>query len=135
MGAAFREFLPLAEQGNALAQNRLGVMYEYLRGVPQNYAEAVKWYRKAAEQGLASAQSNLGTMYRNGQGVPENDAEAIKWYRRAAKQGFAEAQHNLGNRHLIPTPEPYSHGPCAVIAEPRRLKSKPFEQNPVQAPA
>jgi len=38
-------------------------------------------------------------------------------------------------RHLTPTPEPYSHGPCAVIAEPRRSASKPFEQNPAQAPA
>ena len=28
-----------------------------------------------------------------------------------------------------PNAETYSHGPCAVIAEPRRLASKPFEQN------
>ncbi len=35
--------------------------------------------------------------------------------------------------NLIPTPEPYSHGPCAVIAELRRLASESFEQNPAQA--
>ena len=45
-------------------------------GVPQNYAEAVKWYRLAADQGDASAQFNLGVMYDKGQGVPQDYAEA-----------------------------------------------------------
>jgi TPR repeat protein len=30
------------------------------QGVPQDYAVAVSWYRKAAEQGDADAQVNLG---------------------------------------------------------------------------
>ena len=33
------------------------------QGVPQDYAEAVKWYRKAAEQGDVNAQHNIGLMY------------------------------------------------------------------------
>jgi hypothetical protein len=40
---------PLADQGDARAQSILGLMYESGRGVPQDYAEAVKWYRKAAD--------------------------------------------------------------------------------------
>ncbi len=76
-------------------QNNLGSMYAYGRGVPQDDAEAVRWYRQAAEQGAAEAQYNLGLMHANGRGVPENDAEAVKWYRLAADQGFARAQHNL----------------------------------------
>jgi uncharacterized protein len=44
---------PLAEQGVAPAQHDLGVMYANGQGVPQDYATAVSWYRKAAEQGLA----------------------------------------------------------------------------------
>ena len=48
---ALKKFLPLAEQGNASAQYNLGVMYANGRGVPQDYAEAMKWYRLAAEQG------------------------------------------------------------------------------------
>ena len=51
----------LADQGNAKAQNNLGLMYDEGTGVPQNYAEAVKWYRKAASQGDAVAQSNLAS--------------------------------------------------------------------------
>ncbi len=49
---ALREYRPLAKQGNAIAQNNLGVMNDIGKGVPQDYAEAMKWYRKAAEQVL-----------------------------------------------------------------------------------
>ena len=68
------------------------VMYDEGRGVPQDDAEAVKWYRLAAEQGNAAAQYNLGVMYDKGEGVPQDDAEAVKWYRLAAEQGAAAAQ-------------------------------------------
>ncbi|MCX7835600.1 MAG: serine/threonine-protein kinase [bacterium] len=85
-----------ATRNHAKAQLMMGWMYQEGRGVPQNDAEAVKWYRKATEQGLAAAQSNLGWMYANGRGVPQNDAEAVKWFRKAAEQGHANAQNNLG---------------------------------------
>ena len=62
--------------------------------MPEDDAEAVKWYRKAAEQGLASAQCYLGLRYDFGKGVPEDDAEAVKWYRKAAEQGLASGSHN-----------------------------------------
>ena len=71
-------------------------MYENGQGIPQDYAEAVRWYTRAAEQGNAGAQFNLGVSYDNGQGVLQNHAEAVKWYRLAADQGDADAQLNLG---------------------------------------
>ena len=40
-------------------------------GVATNYAEAVKWYRKAAEQNHAEAQYNLGWIYYEGKGVSD----------------------------------------------------------------
>ena len=92
----FDEMKAAAEQGLAVAQHNLGVMYRKGEGVPENDAEAVKWYRKAADQGLAVAQHNLGIMYEYGEGVPENHAEAVKWYRKAADQGDADAQFKLG---------------------------------------
>ena len=93
---ALNEWLPLAEQGNAWTQNKMGTMYGLGQGVTQDYAEAVKWYRLAAEQGYAIAQYNLGVMYNNGLGVTQDDAEAVKWYRLAAEQGYVIAQNNLG---------------------------------------
>ncbi len=74
---ALTEFRPLAQQGNAVAQFSLGVMYLEGRGVPQDDAEAVRWHRQAAEQGLAEAQFSLGGMYLDGRGVPEDDATAV----------------------------------------------------------
>ena len=56
------------------AQFNLGLMYDKGEGVPQDDAEAVRWYRLAAEQGHAEAQANLGWMYDAGRGVPQDDA-------------------------------------------------------------
>ena len=53
-----------------------GTDYWYGNGVPQNYAEAVNWFRKAAEQGYAPAQYRLGEMLATGQGIRQDDAEA-----------------------------------------------------------
>ena len=78
----------------------LGWMYDEGRGVPQNYAEAVKWWRKAAEQGNEGTQIRLALMFRHGWGVSKNVAEAVKWYRKAAEQGNADAQYWLENSKL-----------------------------------
>ncbi len=71
-------------------------MYHYGQGVPQDYPEAVRWYRMAAEQGNANGQFNFGVMYHDGRVVPQDYAEAVRWYRMAAEQGNADAQFNLG---------------------------------------
>lgn len=76
-----------AEQGNATALFNLGLMYDKGEGVPQDYGEALKWYRKAAELGHASAQFNLGFIYTYGLGVPEDYGEAVKWLEIAASLG------------------------------------------------
>ena len=82
--------------GRSTVKNNLGVRYGAGRSVPQDDAEAVRWYRLAAEQGDANVQYNLGVRYDDGLGVPLDDAEAVVWYRRAAEQGHVSAQHNLG---------------------------------------
>ena len=46
-----------AERGDAVAQCKLGAMYD--RRVPRDYPEAVKWYRLAAHQGLAARRTLL----------------------------------------------------------------------------
>ncbi len=94
--AAMAILRPLAEQGNAGAQNDLGLMYLNGRGATKNQAEAVSWLRLSADQGNAEAQARLGAVYFNGWGVPPDLAESAKWYRDAADQGYAEAQYELG---------------------------------------
>jgi hypothetical protein len=84
-----------AEQGDAKAEANLGNMYSHGRGVPQDYAEALRWYRKAAEQGDANGQDGLGSMYYYGHGLPQDYAEALRWYRKAADQSDAKAENGI----------------------------------------
>src|SRR5215475_2555317 len=93
---AVREWLPLAQQGDARAQFLLGALYAQGHGVPQDYGAAAQWFRQAAEQGHVGAQYNLGVRYHEGRGVQRDPVQAAVWFRRAAQQGFARAQYNLG---------------------------------------
>ena len=66
-------------------------MYADGQGVPQDFAEAVKWYRLAAEQGIAPAQNNLGNRYAISQGVPQDYVTAHMWFDLAAASGQHDA--------------------------------------------
>jgi TPR repeat protein len=59
---ALRHYRPLAEQGHARAQIRLGFMYHFGEGVTKDPKEAVRWIRKAAKQGDALAKTNLASL-------------------------------------------------------------------------
>ena len=93
-------------------------MYDNGRGVPQDHAEGLKWYRKAAEQGNAKAQNNLGFMYGKGRGVPQDYVRAQMWYNLAASRLPPGTDHAkaVKNRDILAakmTP--------AQIAEAQRL--------------
>jgi len=72
---AYRLLLPLAEQGDAAAQVKLGLMYNEGKGVPKDYKEAVRWYRLSVEQGDAEGQTRMGDMYFMGHGVSQDSKE------------------------------------------------------------
>ncbi len=85
-----------ADQGLAQAQFALANSYYYGKGVPQDYADAVRWYRRAADQGDAKAQYGLASTYYNGKGIPQDYAEAVRWCRKAAEHGHPRAEYRLG---------------------------------------
>jgi TPR repeat protein len=93
--SAFDEFSELAISQQASAQFYLGTMYYKGLGVPQNDAEAVKWFRLSAAQWDKGAQGALGFMYFKGLGVPQDYIEAAKWFSMSARQGDDKAQYNL----------------------------------------
>ena len=62
------------------------------QGVPQDYAQAVAWTRKAAEQGYADAQLRLGVQYDLGQGVPKDAVSAYLWFNLSAARATGERQ-------------------------------------------
>ena len=85
------------DQGDAAAQNNLGVQYEHGQGVTKDLGKAAELYQKAADQGDATAQRHLGFLYENGQGVAKDLGKAAELYQKAADQGEAWAQNNLGS--------------------------------------
>ncbi|MDQ3260195.1 MAG: sel1 repeat family protein [Pseudomonadota bacterium] len=93
--SAFKQFLSLAEEGNALAQSSTGVMYDMGHGAAKDYDKAVEWYSKSAEQGNQFGQFNLGTMYYMGTGVTKDVLTACKWFALATRQGNGQARIHM----------------------------------------
>ena len=81
--------------GNPQAQYELGQMYEFGRGVGQDYTVAMKWYIESANQNYAAAQYAIGLLYEHGRGVEVNVSTAAEWYTKAAEQGDTWAINNL----------------------------------------
>ena len=67
-----------------------------------DYAEAVRWYRKAAGRGMAEAQYGLASCYGQGKGVPQDDREATRWLTLSAAQGYAPAKLTLASATTTP---------------------------------
>lgn len=92
--AALEEWQPLAEQGHAQAQFRMGCLFAYGQGVPEDHARALALFREAAERGSADAQNNLGGMYALGWGVDTDLVEAYAWFDLAVSGGLELAARN-----------------------------------------
>jgi TPR repeat protein len=90
---AYAYFKQKAAQGDPVAMDNLGHMYEDGRGVTQDQAQAVYWFTKAAKAGNSDAQLNLGVAYLYGNGVPQNKIIACQWFKKAQK-----AQHPYGGK-------------------------------------
>lgn len=93
---ALTAWRPLADQGNPVAQNNLGIMYLDGKGVPQNISEAVRYLSLSAAAGSSLGQNNLGGLYRDGKGVRRDYVRAAQWFSAAAAQNNAAGMYNLG---------------------------------------
>ena len=91
---------PLADEGNAVAQEHVGRLVERGKTVPADFREALDWYVKAADQGDALAQGHVGRIYRTGFFNGRADfGNALKYYRLAAAKNVAVAQLGLGSMY------------------------------------
>lgn len=97
---------PLANKGDLVAQNYLGIHHYLGLGVNRDYRAAKEWFEKAAVNGFADAQYNLGVMYENGDFVEQNYVTAYKWFYLAKQNGNLNAvKHMKGmaeERKLFP---------------------------------
>ena len=123
---AHKELRPLAQNGHAAAQYLLAKLYQYGRGVPQDYTEAIKWYSKIAQRDSAThdlkespdplrddnqyffgneAQYWLGLMYFNGQGAQRDFVLAYMWFSLSAANGdkMAIKERDIVGKQMTPT--------------------------------
>lgn len=82
-----------AEHGFAPAQNMLGRYYFEGLGVPQNRAEAMRWFEAAADSGDPVHLFDLAQML---EADPATATRAAQMYGRAAAAGLADASVSLG---------------------------------------
>ncbi|MFT5396561.1 MAG: TPR repeat protein [Gammaproteobacteria bacterium] len=92
---AFTLWMPLAESGDADAQNYMGILYYLGFGVQKDYKKSLEWYERAAKAGHADAQRNYGDMINFGRGIQRSNQEAYKWYFAASQQGNQKAARQI----------------------------------------
>ncbi len=95
----FDQLLAAAEQGDAEAQNSLGLLYfSGKKGNGKAY-EAFKWFEKATNQGHPKATYNLAFLYNTGQGTLQDFSKSKELFQKAADAGNPEAQFIVGSMH------------------------------------
>eukprot|EP00958_Prasinococcus_capsulatus_P028744 scaffold7207_cov520-Prasinococcus_capsulatus_cf.AAC.16 len=85
----------MAVTGEISAQNGLGYLYAYGRGVEKDFARAFKQFSVAAANGDADGQYNVGVMYASGMGVQKDAQKAVRYFQLAAMQQHMSALYQL----------------------------------------
>ena len=103
-------FRPLAENGHARAQWRLGWAYELGSGVDRDAEAAYRWYTNSAAQGFVHAKQTLGKLYLDGRGTDHDADKAYHLLREAAEGNVTRAMVDLArmynDENLGPTYDP-----------------------------
>jgi len=118
------QYQALAEQGDAEAQNNMGLCALNGNGCSKDSAKALFWFKKAAAQGHIEAMYNLGNLltgdpssdpfHPNTYSIPVDFVEGAKWIQKAAENGYIPAQSALTIM--------YSRG-IGVTADPLKAKN------------
>ncbi len=74
----------------------VGAAYEWGEGLPQDYAAALAWYRRAAGEGEKRALVQIGVLLENGMGAERDPETAAALFRQAMMAGEVEGSVRLG---------------------------------------
>jgi TPR repeat protein len=95
--AAAVSYLKAANDGNAMAQNNLAMMYAAGEGVNRDDLQAAVWFARSAAQGDPAAQFHLGDRcFRASFSLARSEAdealiESFKWLQLSSAQGYPNA--------------------------------------------
>jgi len=51
--------------------------------VPQDFEQALVWFKKAAAQDMLGSMTTIAMMYEEGKGVEKDQEKAQEWYKKA----------------------------------------------------
>ena len=109
---AFTLAKPYADDGDKYAQNIIGKMYSFGRGVPTSKDKALTYLKMASEAGFADAQDNLGFLYELSF---NNPTEAARWYRKAANQNHVGGLNSLARLYMSGSGVPKNYNKAAEL--------------------
>jgi TPR repeat protein len=92
---AYKQWQPLANNGDLTAQNYIGIHHYLGLGIQRNHKIAKEWFEKAAVNGFADAQYNLAVMYENGEFVKQDYVTAYMWFYLANQNGNTNAPKRM----------------------------------------
>ena len=95
--AAYNEWLPLAEAGDANTQHKIGYFYASGIGVDIDLVMAQKWYLRAAKQGKASSQFSIAIILLQGKLSKRYIIQGYCWLTVSHMAGYIEAEVILNN--------------------------------------
>ena len=124
LAAAILWYKRAADQGDAIAEDGLGYLYQSGHGVKKNQKIANAYFRKSAQQGFPDGQFYLGENLI----LAKHYKEGAYWTEKAARKGSADAQFNLAvlyrDGHGVPKDSGYMYFWFKVSAENGNPKSQ-----------
>lgn len=97
--AAFREWLPLADAGDAEAEFMISLLYSLGRGIAEDPEKADSYLLRAAERGYGPAQSHMPQLFDLDPWDDATDREGFHWAMRAAANGQIGAYFALSSAY------------------------------------
>ncbi len=98
--SAFNWYRLAGEQGLAIAQHNVRVLYQFEKELNYDYKSAVKWYEMAGEQNFIPALHNLAMIYYHGNGgLLQNYQKSAELYQKATLLGDYSSQNRLSEMY------------------------------------
>lgn len=91
----WNELLEWAENGDRIAQEKIGTAYLKGKSVEKDVSKALEYFEKAAENGSGFAYYQIGKAYEKGNGRAQNIDTALDYYEKSAELGYVNAQNVL----------------------------------------
>lgn len=89
-----------AKHGDAQAAERLGDLYNYRPGLPEDHQKAIYWYNKAIDLGNPVPCWAVGVIYRDGKGnVPKNLGLAEQYFLQGSEKGQHYSMYDLSGMY------------------------------------